>query len=243
MEEENSLKEIILIKIPGIPDVIVMSWIVMIIIITLCIFAKRKIKKSPEGLQNAIEFVIEWVISKSKEFLGENGPRFLPLFITLFLFIFFSNLLGLIPGFKSPTSNLSINLSLALIVFFSTHYFGIKEKGLWGYLKHFMGPPYWLFILNFPIHIIGELVRPISLTLRLFFNILAKEVLLTLLASLFFVFISLSMPKIIKILLLTGDLVLRPLIMLLGVLVGFIQALVFTSLSMIFIAGAIEKEH
>lgn len=243
MKEEGALKEIILIKIPGIPDVITMSWIVMVIIITLCIFAKRKIKKSPVGLQNAVEFVIEWIILKSKEFLGENGPRFLPLFIILFLFIFFSNLLGIIPGFKSPTSNISINLSLALIVFFSIHYFGIKEKGFLGYLKHFLGPPYWLFFLNFPIHIIGELVKPISLTLRLFFNILAKEVLLTLLASLFFVFTSLTMPKLIKILLLTGDLLLRPLIMLLGVLVGFVQALVFTSLAMIYIAGVIGKDH
>lgn len=245
MTEEEGLHEIILVKIPGVPDVVTMSWIVILVIITLCFFAIRKIKKSPSGLQNAVEYTIEWVVFKSKEFLGDNGPRFLPLFITLFLFIFFSNLIGLIPGFKSPTSNINVTLSLALTVFFFTHYLGIKEKGLLSYIKHFMGPPYWMAPFFLPIHIIGELVRPVSLTLRLFFNILAKEVLLTLLATLFIVFSTLSMPQTIKLLLLGGSLALRPAIMLLGVLVSFIQALVFTSLAMIYIAGAIEgsKEH
>lgn len=251
MNEEEGMKEIILIKIPGVPDVVTMSWIVMLVIIALCFFAKRSMKKSPQGLQNSVEFVIEWIISKSKEIMGENGPRFLPLFITLFLFIFFSNLLGLVPGFKSPTSNLNVTLSLALVVFFSTHYFGIKTKGLFGYLKHFTGPSGLSFPIKivlaplfFVIHIIGELVRPISLTLRLFFNILAKEVLLTLLATLFIVFMSLSMPKIIQVFLLAGDFALRPAIMILGTLVSFVQALVFTSLAMIYLAGAVEKtEH
>ncbi|MFH1824758.1 MAG: F0F1 ATP synthase subunit A [Candidatus Firestonebacteria bacterium] len=235
--EEGVLKEIILIKIPGIPDVVTMSWIVMVIIITLCLFAKRKISKSPVGLQNAVEYIVEWIILKSKEFLGENGPRFLPLFITLFLFILFSNLIGLIPGFKSPTSNINVTISLALIIFFSIHYFGIKEKGLWRYFKHFLGPPYWLSPILFPIHIISELARPLSLSIRLFGNIMAKEILLGILAVLFVAFS--SIPKI-GIILSVFPLILRPLIMLLGVLVSFIQALVFTLLSMVYIAGAIE---
>ena len=102
-----------------------------------------------------------------------------------------------------------------------------------------MGPPYWLAPLFFLIHIIGELVRPVSLTLRLFFNILAKEVLLGLLASLFIIFLFLDMPKVIQVCLLALDFALRPAIILLGSLVSFIQALVFTALSMIYIGSAI----
>ena len=242
--EEEGLKEIIFVHIPGVPEALTMSWIAMGIIIIVGMLGSYSIKRAPRGIQNMAEFGIEWITDKSREFMGANGPRFLPLFLTLFLFIFVSNLMGLIPGFKSPTSNMNINLALALIVFFSTHYFGIKEKGL-GYFKHFMGPPYWLAPLFIVIHTIGELVRPVSLTLRLFFNILAKEVLLTLLATLFFVFLSLEMPKVIQALLLAGDFILRPAIILLGALISFIQALVFTVLSMIYIGSAIahDEEH
>ncbi len=243
MAEEEVLKEIIFIHIPGVPEALTMSWIAMGIIIVVGFLGSYSIKMAPRGAQNMVEFGIDWVTDKTREFMGEKGPAFLPLFLTLFLFIFVSNLLGLIPGFKSPTSNISVNLALALIIFCSTHYFGIKEKGAIGYFKHFMGPPYWLAPLFFIIHIIGELVRPVSLTLRLFFNILAKEILLTLLATLFFAFMMLEMPKAIQFLLLTGDFLLRPAIILLGALVSFIQALVFTALSMIYIGSAVTREE
>ncbi len=245
MTEEGPLSEIILVRIPGIPDVITMSWIVMAVIIILLYFAARKLQKTPAGMQNAVEFTIEWVIAKSKEFMGENAPRFLPLFITLFLFIFFGNLMGLVPGLKSPTSNINITFALAIIIFCSTHYFGIKEKGLLGYLKHFAGPPYWLAPLLFPIHLIGEFIRPVSLAFRLFGNLMAKELLLGILATLFVIFVSADMNTAVKGALMGVTLVLRPLIMLLGVLVSFIQALVFTMLAMVYIAGAISpsEEH
>ena len=245
MTEEGPLSEIILVRIPGIPDVITMSWIVMAVIIILLYFAARKLQKTPAGMQNAVEFTIEWVIAKSKEFMGENGPRFLPLFITLFLFIFFGNLMGLVPGLKSPTSNINITFALAIIIFCSTHYFGIKEKGLLGYLKHFAGPPYWLAPLLFPIHLIGEFIRPVSLAFRLFGNLMAKELLLGILATLFVIFVSADMNTAVNGALMGVTLVLRPLIMLLGVLVSFIQALVFTMLAMVYIAGAISpsEEH
>ncbi|MCX5776818.1 MAG: F0F1 ATP synthase subunit A [Candidatus Firestonebacteria bacterium] len=241
--EEGLLKETIFIHLPGVPEAVTMSWIAMGIIVVFGLLGVAALKRAPSGVQNMVEFAIEWMVGKTREFMGKNGPKFLPLFFTLFLFIFVSNLLGLLPGFKSPTSNISVNLGLALIVFFATHFFGIKEKGIIGYFKHFMGPPYWLAPLFFIIHIIGELVRPISLTLRLFFNILAKEVLLTLLASLFFAFLSLEMPRVIQGLLLTGDFFLRPAIILLGSLVSFIQALVFTVLAMIYIGSAIAHEE
>jgi F-type H+-transporting ATPase subunit a len=242
-QESSGLPENVFHLIPGMPDVITMSWLVMLLIVAVCSVAVFTVKKSPRGMQSAVEYFIEWLLEKAKDILGENAFRFMPLFVMLFLFIFFSNLLGLIPGLKSPTANISINLAMALIVFFSTHYFGIREKGFFGYFKHFCGPPYWLAPLFFPIHILSELIRPISLTLRLFFNILAKEVLLALLAALFVMFIALDAIPVIKGVLLTGDVFLRLFIMLLGVLVSFVQALVFTSLTMVYISGAVTPSE
>lgn len=251
----------IFVHIPGVPEVLTMSWIVMGLIILFGAIASFSLKRAPKGMQNMAEFAIEWVVDKTKEFMGETGPKFLPLFLVLFLFIFFSNLIGLIPGFKSPTSNLSINLALALIIFFSTQYFGIREKGFINYFKHLIEPqvkPLWLYYITLAplfliIHTISELVRPISLTLRLFFNILAKEILLSLLASLFLIFLALQIPPVkiwifdvsgpIKGFLITLDAALRPAIILLGALVSFIQALVFTALSMIYIGTAISHEE
>jgi F-type H+-transporting ATPase subunit a len=245
MNEQGPLKEFILFRIPGVPDVITMSWLVMLAIIFLFLAARNSLRKSPRGIQNAAEFTIEWLTAKSREYMGDNGPRFMPLLATLFLFIFFSNMLGLVPGFKSPTSNINITAALALVVFFSTHYFGIREKGFFGYFKHFAGPPYALAVLLFPIHIIGELIRPVSLAFRLFGNLMAKELLLTILAMLLAIFAFSDMPAVIKVFLSTLSFVLRPGIMLLGMLVSFIQALVFTVLAMVYIAGAVghAEEH
>jgi F-type H+-transporting ATPase subunit a len=253
MSEAENLGELVLVRVPGVPDIVVMSWIVMGLIIVLCAFAVRKMKYSPSGLQNALEFVFEWLMEKCGEIMGENASNFLPLFITLFLYIFFSNLIGILPGFKSPTSSLNTTVALALVVFFTVHYTGIKKNGFFGYLKHFMGEPirlpsrflsmvlYMIFApLFFIIHVIGEIARPVSLSVRLFGNIMAKELLLGILAMLILLFY--PIPFIGKPLML-APLLLRPAIILLAVLVSFVQALVFTFLSMVYIAGAMGEEH
>jgi F-type H+-transporting ATPase subunit a len=237
----EGIEEPILIQIPGIPVITTMTWVVVSILIVFASIVRINLSLRPKTAQSLMELVFEFIGNLIKSMIGENGYRFLPLFCTLFLFILVSNLLGLLPGFKSPTSNLNTNVALALIVFFSTHYFGIRKKGVFGYLKHFMGPPYWLAPLFFPIHVIGELARPLSLSMRLFGNIVAKEIVLGVLAYLVTVFyfsadISSKMLTIMP-------LVLRPAIILLGCLVSFIQALVFTSLAMIYIGGAIASHE
>ena len=231
----------ILIHLPGVREIITMSWVVMAAIIILCAIATINVKIIPGKLQNILEWGFEKISVLSEGIIGKDGVKYTPLFLTIFLFIFFSNLLGLLPGFKSPTSSINTTAALALVVFFSTHYLGIKKKGIWGYIKHFMGPPYWLAPLFFPLHIISELARPLSLSIRLFGNIMAKEILLGMLAVLFIVF--LDVPGAIGKIMLIVPLILRPAIILLGTLVSFIQALVFTSLSIIYIASAIATEE
>lgn len=237
----EGIEEPILVQIPGVPVIITMAWIVLSILIVIAIIIRISLNLKPKPAQNLLEIVFEFIGNLSKTMIGKEGQRFLPLFTTLFLFIFVSNLLGLLPGFKSPTSSLNTNVGLSLVVFFSTHYFGIRKKGLWGYLRHFMGPPYWLAPLFFPIHIIGELARPLSLSMRLFGNILAKEIVLGVLAYLVTVFY--FSEGIAGKLLIIMPIVLRPAIILLGCLVSFIQALVFTSLSMVYIGGAIASHE
>ena len=142
---------------------------------------------------------------------------------TFALFILVSNLIGLVPGLYPPTANLNTNAALALTVFAMTHIVGIKEHGI-SYLKHFMGPVLALAPLIFIIEIIGHMARPLSLSLRLFGNMYGHEIVLMIFISL--VPFLLPVPM-----------------MLMGVLVAFIQAFVFTLLAMIYMAGALEEAH
>jgi F-type H+-transporting ATPase subunit a len=157
--------------------------------------------------------------------MGPKGVRFIPLIGTLGLFILFSNLLGLVPGFLPPTDNINITAGCAIIVFFSTHIFGFLENGL-GYLKHFVGPKWWLAPIMIPIEIIGQLARPLSLSLRLFGNITGDHLVLAIFSGLI-------------------PLVIPVFALFLGVFVSIIQALVFILLSMMYISGATEhsQEH
>ena len=143
---------------------------------------------------------------------------------TIFLFILVSNLIGLIPGCFSPTANLNTTLALALCTFVLTHVIGIRYHGV-KYIKHFCGPVWWLIPLMLPIELIGHLARIMSLSVRLFGNIFGKEMVLAILFGL-------------------AGLYLAPLpIMFLGILVCFIQALVFMLLSIMYFVGAMEHAH
>jgi F-type H+-transporting ATPase subunit a len=176
------------------------------------------------------------------EMVGPKAPQYYPLFAMLFVFILVSNLLGLIPGLISSTSRLSTTVGLALIVFFSTHFFGIRERGLVQYVSHWFGAvPWWLKPFMFLIELISELARPLSLSFRLFGNILAKEILLGVLALLVVIF--LPSGNLIQEALTVVPLLLRPLIILLGILVSIIQAFVFAILAMVYIGGAVQAHE
>lgn len=199
------------------------AWATMAILLLAGFFASRRLQKYPEGLQNFMEVVLEQIERLIGETMGPKGRAYFPMIATLALFILVSNLIALIPGFMPPTANLNTNAALALSVFAMTHIIGLKTHGL-SYIKQFTGPIWWLVPLMLPIEIIGHLARPLSLTLRLFGNMYGHEIVLM-------IFLSLA-PALVPI----------PM-MLMGILVAFIQAFVFTLLSMIYFAGALEEAH
>jgi F-type H+-transporting ATPase subunit a len=199
------------------------AWLVMITLILVGLAAGRNVQLVPRGIQNFMEVFFTAVLDLMEQIMGPKGRAYFPLIATLALFILLSNLFGLIPGFFPPTANVNTNAALAITVFLITHIVGVKEHGF-HYLKHFVGPVWWLAPIIVPIEIIGHLARPISLTLRLFGNMFGKEVVLIIFMTL--VPFLLPVPM-----------------MLLGVLICFIQTFVFTLLAMIYIAGSLEEAH
>lgn len=177
------------------------------------------------NLRNVFEMLAEGLYGLVEGAMGEhNAKRFYPLIGTLFIFILFGNAVALIPGFVPPTDTVKTNAALALTVFALTHYYGVKEHGLVNYLKHFAGPVPVLAPLMVPIELISHLARPLSLTFRLLGNMVADHKVL-------FTFTTL-MPFLVPL----------P-FYLLGMLVIFVQALVFCMLSMVYLGMAVEHEE
>ncbi|MGE0870855.1 MAG: F0F1 ATP synthase subunit A [Kofleriaceae bacterium] len=176
------------------------------------------------NLRNFFEFLAESLFGMVESSMGEkNAKRFYPLIGSLFIFILFCNLFALIPGFIAPTDTLKTNVGLALMVFLLTHIYGVKEHGL-AYFKHFLGPSLPLAPLMLPIELFSHLARPLSLSLRLMGNMVADhKVVLS-----FFALVPILVPV--------------P-FLLLGLLVCLIQAVVFCTLTMVYIGMAIEHEE
>lgn len=222
-----------------VPAVLLTSWLVMGLLVLVALIMHRRMALKPGRLQNLLEMALEYIVGLSRQIAGPEGPRFVPLFATLFLFILISNLTGLLPGSVSPTSNLNINAAMALIVAGASEYLAIRHRGVLGYFKHFCGPPYWLAPMFIVIRGMEVFTRPLSLTMRLFGNMLAKEIMLGVLVYLLTLFF--FSHDIVSKLLAIVPFLLRPGILLLGVLVGFVQALVFTALAMSYIGAAFEQ--
>ena len=175
-------------------------------------------------IRNFFESMAESLYGMVEGAMGEhNARRFYPLIGALWLFILFGNLIGLIPGFVSPNDTIKTNLALAGVVFFATHIYGIKEHGF-GYIKQFLGSTPALIPLMLPIELVSHIARPISLTLRLMGNMLADH-------KVVFAFFSL-VPF------------LLPLpFLLLGLLVCLVQAIVFCTLSMVYLSMAVSHDE
>jgi F-type H+-transporting ATPase subunit a len=224
----------------GVPVPALMSWVTVLVLLVLSFFATRRMRVIPRGVQAGFEIALRFVFDQADDIVGEESRKFYPLFLGLFLFILTGNLLGLVPGFSSPTANLNTTVALALVVFFSTHAFGIRKHGFFGYLAKFSaGVPWWLKPLMTVIELISEIARPLSLSFRLFGNLMAKEILLGILAFLAVTFFQAG--GVINTTLGIVPILLRPLIILLGLLVGFLQAYIFTVLAMFYIGGAIKS--
>ncbi len=205
------------------PDHVTYTWVAMAILALFGFFATRRMDIYPGKLQNVAEVMVDGINNFIVETMGPEGKRVFPLIATLALFILTSNLIGLIPGFTTPTANLNTTISLALVVFFTTHIIGIRVHGF-KYIKQFLGPVWWLTPLMLPIEIISHLARPLSLSVRLFGNMKGGSIVL---GVLFF---------------LVPFLVPLP-IMFLKLIIALIQTLVFVLLSMMYFAGAMEEAH
>ncbi len=201
------------------------TWVVMALLLVLAFLARRNLSLVPKGWQNVLESYVEGMVNFMNGILGGADSRpYLPLIGTLFLFILFCNWIGLVPGFIAPTSNWNTTIAPAIVVFFYYHYVGIRKHGVLKYFKRFGGPVWWLSPLIFLLESIGHLARVLSLSIRLFGNIFGEE-------SLFIVLFTL-VPLLIPV----------P-VMFLSIFFGFIQALVFTLLSIVYIALAVEEEE
>jgi len=199
------------------------TWFVMAMLALFSFLATRRMNVLPGRFQNVMEVIIGGFDSLLTDTMGHEGRKFFPLIATLGLYILTSNLLGLIPGFESPTANLNTTVSMAIVVFVMTHIVGVKVHGV-KYFKQFMGPVWWLTPLMMPIEIISHLSRPLSLSVRLFGNIMGEDIVLAV------------------VLLLVPLLVPLPVFVLM-IFTSCIQTLVFMLLAMMYIAGAMEEAH
>jgi len=240
-------------RIPSIPDQVLYMWIVMGILLVVAVVATRRLQMVPRGSQNFMEVVLEQFVNELDETIGHGGRRYLPLIATLGLFILTSNLMGLVPGLIAPTANLNTTAACALIVFFTYHWIGVRKQGLVPYLKHFAGPvPTALKPLMFVIEIISHCARPLSLSLRLFGNMMAGHILLAIF------FFMMGLDGMLGWALsgsLGGILVGAPaaailvvfvigFLLPLKILVALIQTFIFCKLAMLYIAAAVEEtEH
>ncbi len=153
--------------------------LVAILILVIAKMATKSLKAVPTGTQNIMEAYLGGTIAMGKDVIGEELARkYLPLVAAVGLFVFVSNVIGIIPGFEAPTSNINITLPLALLVFFYYNYEGIKKNGVVSYFAHFAGPVKILAPLMFPIEIVSHISRIISLSFRLFGNIKGDDLFL-----------------------------------------------------------------
>jgi len=153
--------------------------LVAVLVLYIAKMATKSLRAVPNGTQNVMEAYLSGAISMGKDVIGEELARkYLPLVAAVGMFVFVSNVIGIIPGFESPTSNINVTLPLALLVFFYYNYEGIKKNGVVKYFAHFAGPVKVLAPLMFPIEIVSHLSRIISLSFRLFGNIKGDDLFL-----------------------------------------------------------------
>lgn len=218
---------------------ILMSLIAAVIVFIIAVVATRNLQMKPTGMQNVVEWVFDFVkgiINSTMDW--KTGGRFLTLGVTIIMYIFVSNMLGLpfaiVLGddelwWKSPTADPTLTLTMATMVVVLTHYYGIKMKGLSGYVKGYFTPMWWLF----PLKIIEEFANTLTLGLRLYGNIYAGEVLLALIAGLMTKGVFQAIGGAIPMLAWQGF----------SVFVGTIQAFIFTMLTMVYMAHKVADDH
>jgi len=206
-------------------DFMVMQLLVAAIIVVLFIVLRSQLSVTkPGALQHVFELIHNFLGEQSADQVGHDSHKHTVMFETLFVFLLISNLIGVIPGFVSPTQVIYVPVGCALLAFLYFNGAGIRKQGVFHYLKHFAGPILAMAPLMFIIEIIGTLARMLSLSVRLFANMYAGEQV----TLVFLGMVPLAIPAV---------------FMGLHVLVGMLQAYIFVLLLMIYVGGAVAQEH
>ena len=184
------------------------------------------------SLKGVLEMILEFIVGIVDMVIGEEGRKYVPMFASIFTFVWVQNLVGLLPGMTPATDNINTTLAVGIFSFLVYNYYGLKENG-WDYVKHFFGPVtglVWIpmMILMLAIEVIGHAVRPLTLGLRLYGNIMADHTVLSVFLSMFESMWFIPVPAIFY-----G----------MGIFVASMQAFVFTMLSMIYVSMAIAHEE
>jgi F-type H+-transporting ATPase subunit a len=207
-----------------ITNTVAMQLLVFLFLVALFVLVRARLSvDKPGALQHVFEGTQGLVEGQSEEIIGHHSERFTPFLMTMAFFILLCNLLGLIPGFESPTADKVVPIGCAVCAFVYYQTQGFKHHGI-AYLKHFMGPMWWLAIIMIPIEIISHLARMLSLSVRLYANMFAGDMV----TMVFFSLVPIGIP-----------------ILFLGLHIGvsLLQTYIFILLTMVYLAGAVAEEH
>ena len=201
----------------GITRPVLTTWALMAVLTIAARLLTRRLELSPSRGQAVVELIVTGIAEQIEDVIRKDARPFLPLLGTLFIFLVSANLFGLLPGLQAPTATLETPAALALIVFVAVHYFGVRSRGLFGYLASFAQPK----LIMLPLNIISEITRTFSLMMRLFGNVMSGEFLIALVLALAGLFVPIPL-------------------MALEILVGLVQAYIFTVLATVFIGAAVD---
>lgn len=208
-----------------IPNYIAMEILVILGVLGVAFLVRRRLSiENPAKLQQTLELVVEFHRSLAEQIIGHGAERHVPILTTLGVFILLCNLLGLIPTLESPTAHIQVTLGCAFSVFIYYNVEGVRHHGVLGYLRTFCGPMMWIAIIMFPVEIISNLARLLSLSVRLYANMFAGELLEHVFTSL----IPIAVPAV---------------LMGLHVFVSFVQTYIFVLLPSVYISMAVAEEH
>jgi F-type H+-transporting ATPase subunit a len=195
---------------------VVTTWVIMLVLTGVCWGVTRRLQLRPDRRQAVLEILVTGIARQIEDVIRKDPRPFLPLLGTLFIFLAVANLSGLLPGVQAPTSKLETPAALALIVFVSVHYLGVRARGLRGYLASFAEPK----LIMLPLNIISQLTRTFSLMVRLFGNVMSGEFVIAIVVALSGLFVPIPL-------------------MVLEILVGIVQAYIFTVLATVFVGAAV----
>jgi F-type H+-transporting ATPase subunit a len=221
----------------GITKHVWMMWIAAALLVMVMAFAARQRGPIPRGLRGVVEPVLLFIRDDiARPNLHDAADRYLPYLWSVFFFILFCNLLGLVPGAATATGNLSVTAALALISFFMIHFTGVRQNGFFGYLRAIVPPvPWWLWPLLLVVEIIGILAKPFALAVRLWANMSAGHIVILVLLGFIFLFKNAMVVGI--------SIAGATAIYMLEIFVGVLQAYVFTFLTAVFMGMAAHPEH